>query len=159
MKQENDAVGNCEQPEATRRDNKDQIKRIRQKINHVLDYMAEDPYYYRNLRFDVPPINNFYKRMRNGGEEQSYEILEDLLQALLKIAPRVTGPDRVRKFEHFSADESLVNEQCIVCLEDLRVGMEMVRLGCHVSHYLCKICAHAWFEKHNNCPLCNHVFL
>ena len=103
MKQENDAVGNCKQPEATRRDNKDQIEKIRQKINHVLDYMAEDPYYYRNMRrpIDAPSTNDFSKRMRSGVEQQSSEILEDLLQVLLKIAPRVTGPDRVRKFEHF----------------------------------------------------------
>ena len=66
--------------------------------------------------------------------------------------------DRIEKFEHFSADESLVGDQCTICFEDLKVGTKMVRLDCHTSHYLCKTCTDNWFKEHNKCPLCNHVF-
>ena len=66
--------------------------------------------------------------------------------------------ERIEKFDHFTADESLVGDQCIVCLDDLKVGTKMVRLDCHVSHYLCKTCTDNWFKDHNKCPLCNHVF-
>ena len=67
-------------------------------------------------------------------------------------------PERVENFEHFAAPESLVGEQCIVCLKDLDVGMQMVRLDCHVSHYLCKTCTDEWFKDHKTCPTCNHIF-
>ena len=66
--------------------------------------------------------------------------------------------ERIGRFEHFAADESLVGEQCVVCLENLEAGMNMVRLECHVSHYFCNTCTDAWFKDHNKCPLCNHVF-
>ena len=67
-------------------------------------------------------------------------------------------PERIEQFEHFAADESLVGEQCIVCLKDLEIGTQMVRLDCHVSHYLCKTCTDEWFKDHKTCPTCNHVF-
>ena len=67
-------------------------------------------------------------------------------------------PQRIAKFEHFTADESLVGEKCIVCLDELEVGTKMVRLDCHVSHFLCNTCTDAWFKNHITCPLCKHVF-
>ena len=67
-------------------------------------------------------------------------------------------PERIERFEHFDADESLVGETCLVCMNDLEVGTKMVRLDCHVDHYLCKVCAHGWFKDHNTCPTCRHVF-
>ena len=66
--------------------------------------------------------------------------------------------ERIGRFEHFNADESLVGEDCIVCLDELQIGVQMVRLDCHVNHYLCKKCTDAWFKDHKKCPLCNHVF-
>ena len=66
--------------------------------------------------------------------------------------------ERIERFEHFPADESLVGEQCSVCLEDLEIEMEMVRLDCHVSHYVCKTCADTWFKDNNSCPTCRQKF-
>ena len=106
-------------------------------------------------------------------DEITREDMQQLVQSLQGIAQevgqQVPGPvfnartygltrERIEKFEHFSADESLAGEECIVCLEDLEVGTEMVRLDCHVSHYLCETCTHAWFKEHKKCPTCNHVF-
>ena len=65
---------------------------------------------------------------------------------------------RIGKFEHFVADESLVGDQCLVCMSDLEIGTQMVRPDCHVSHYLCKICADTWFKDHKSCPTCREVF-
>ena len=45
--------------------------------------------------------------------------------------------ERIENFKHFTADESLVDEQCLICMNDLEIGMEMVRLDCHVDHILC----------------------
>ena len=68
-------------------------------------------------------------------------------------------PSRISKFEHFSADESLVGERCLICMEDVEVGVQMVRLDCHVDHILCEKCAVRWFEEKNTCPTCRHSFL
>ena len=65
---------------------------------------------------------------------------------------------RIRNFEHFEADESLVGERCVVCLDDLKVGTQMVRLDCHCNHYLCKVCADTWFKDQNSCPTCRGTF-
>ena len=71
---------------------------------------------------------------------------------------RGLSPERIQKFEHFAADESLVGENCLVCMSDLIIGMQMVRLDCHVDHILCKTCVDKWFEDHKTCPTCRHVF-
>ena len=66
--------------------------------------------------------------------------------------------ERIEMFEHFNADELLVGEKCIVCLDELQIGVQMVRLGCHVDHYLCKKCTDTWFKDNNTCPSCRNVF-
>ena len=67
-------------------------------------------------------------------------------------------PGRIQKFQHFDADESLVGEQCLVCMSDLKIGTPMVRLDCHVDHILCKTCVEKWFKDHKTCPTCRHEF-
>ena len=71
---------------------------------------------------------------------------------------RGLSSERILKFEHFAADESLVGENCLVCMSDLIIGMQMVRLSCHVDHILCKTCVDKWFEDHKTCPTCRHEF-
>ena len=66
--------------------------------------------------------------------------------------------ERIGMFQHFDSDESMVGEQCIVCMNDLEIGTKMVRLDCHDDHYLCKVCADRWFEDHKTCPNCRHAF-
>ena len=65
---------------------------------------------------------------------------------------------RITEFEHFEADESMAGEQCLVCMDDLEVGTKMVRLDCHVDHYLCETCAYSWFRNHKTCPTCRRQF-
>ena len=96
--------------------------------------------------------------------EQREQAMQRRQQAMERIEQLLLGPvnglspNRIGRFEHFAADESLVGEQCIVCLEDLEVGTQMVRLDCHVNHYLCKTCTDEWFKDHKTCPTCNHIF-
>ena len=72
--------------------------------------------------------------------------------------PQGLTSERIEKFEHFTADESLVGEQCLICMNDLEFGMEMVRLDCHVDHILCKVCVAKWFKNHKTCLTCRHAF-
>ena len=87
----------------------------------------------------------------------------DLLSFFEEFNPKVPfsqglSPERIKNFEHFTADESLVGEKCLICMSDLEIGMEMVRLDCHVDHFLCKKCTDNWFKNHNTCPSCRNVF-
>ena len=76
----------------------------------------------------------------------------------LQGLPQGLTSERIEKFEHFTADESLVGEQCLVCMNDLEIGMEIVRLDCHVDHILCKVCVAKWFKNHKTCPTCRQKF-
>ena len=99
-------------------------------------------------------------QLEQAADERMLDAAEGLMRLRNIFSEGMNGltPGRIEKFEHFDADESLVGEQCIVCLKDLDVGMQMVRLDCHVSHYLCKTCTDEWFKDHKTCPTCNHIF-
>ena len=106
------------------------------------------------------------RERRQRAMQQRQQVMQLMQQqAFEELFARTRGNDltgltaeRIEKFEHFAADDSLVGEQCIVCLVDLEVGTQMVRLDCHVSHYLCKSCTDEWFRNHKTCPTCNHIF-
>ena len=68
------------------------------------------------------------------------------------------SPTRIREFQIFTADESHVNEQCSICMEDVDVGRRMRRLTCDGQHYFCQECIEGWFAEHKTCPLCRHKF-
>ena len=62
------------------------------------------------------------------------------------------------RFDKFTADESYVNKQCSICMENIKVGMDMIRLDCDGQHEFCKQCITNWFAENNTCPVCRHVF-
>ncbi|KAL5553964.1 hypothetical protein UlMin_041365 [Ulmus minor] len=48
-------------------------------------------------------------------------------------------------------------ERCVICLEDLPLGSDVVRLPClHVFH---DECIRLWLIKGRNCPLCRFEFV
>ena len=61
---------------------------------------------------------------------------------------------RIRKFRHFTANESNVGGKCAICLSDFEVGNQLVELNCEGKHLLCKVCTDKWFSEHNKCPKC-----
>lgn len=44
------------------------------------------------------------------------------------------------------------SKQCVVCLEDMLIGMEATRMPC--SHVYHGSCIKNWLENSNHCPLC-----
>ena len=107
------------------------------------------------LAFRFP--QGFRQRNRNPRAVNILDRLDPFRLQHFDISRGLT-PERIEKFQHFDADESMVGEQCIVCMNDLDIGTKMVRLDCHVDHCLCKVCADRWFEDHNTCPNCRHAF-
>ena len=67
-------------------------------------------------------------------------------------------PQKIQQFEQFTADESFVGEQCVICMEDIEIGRNMMRLDCDGQHTFCQVCIERWFENHNTCPICRHEF-
>ena len=67
-------------------------------------------------------------------------------------------PERIQQFDHFQADESLVDDQCSICMEDFEVGRNSMRLDCDGRHMFCQVCIEGWFADHKTCPICRHIF-
>ena len=67
-------------------------------------------------------------------------------------------PQRIQQFEQFTADESFVGDQCVICMGDIEVGRNMMRLDCDGQHTFCQVCIEGWFAGHNTCPICRHKF-
>ena len=67
-------------------------------------------------------------------------------------------PARIQQFERFQADESHVGDQCAICMEDVEIGRNMMRLDCDGQHTFCQVCIEGWFAEHNTCPICRHIF-
>ena len=133
-----------------------------QRVDELLEEYFE-PGFAVLRRLMQPHMERFQRIVQQREQEmmqQEVQRVRRIVQQRRRMQQLVTGltPEKIGRFEHFAADESLVGEQCVVCLEDLQVGTQMVRLDCHVSHYFCKKCTDAWFKDHNKCPLCNHVF-
>ena len=65
---------------------------------------------------------------------------------------------RIQQFEQFQADESFADEQCVICMEDIEVGRNMMRLDCGGQHTFCQVCIEGWFAIKKTCLICRHVF-
>ena len=66
--------------------------------------------------------------------------------------------ERIQQFEEFQADESYVGDQCVICMGDIKIGRNMLRLDCDGQHTFCHFCIERWFADHNTCPVCRHKF-
>ena len=67
-------------------------------------------------------------------------------------------PKRIQQFEQFTADKSFVGEQCVICMEEIEIGRNMMRLNCDGHHTFCQVCIERWFANHKTCPICRHEF-
>ena len=65
---------------------------------------------------------------------------------------------RIQQFEQFQADESFVDDQCVICMGDIEIGRNMMRLDCDGQHTFCQVCIEGWFAIKKTCPICRHVF-
>ena len=65
---------------------------------------------------------------------------------------------KFKKFPLFTADQSHVDDQCSICMDNFEIGRNMVRLNCDGKHTFCKDCIIRWLANHNTCPICRHNF-
>ena len=101
---------------------------------------------------------NFCKSVQNELQQQVERVqlqVEEKKRQLLKGLTSKT----IKKFYHFEANISLVGDQCSICMEDVEVGRNIMRLTCDGRHYFCQECIEGWFADHNTCPVCRHTFV
>ena len=44
----------------------------------------------------------------------------------------------------------------VICMEDIEIGRNVMRLDCDGHHTFCQVCIEGWFSKHNTCPICRY---
>ena len=110
--------------------NKQDVDELLQKSKKVKENIKLNEIIVREINKIGSLLNTFYKKY-----SECFQRIEEIDQQF-ELAGLT--PEPIEKFEHFVADESLLGEQCIVCLDDLEVGTQMVR--------------------HKTCPTCNHTF-
>ena len=64
--------------------------------------------------------------------------------------------DRISKFEKFEADEQLIKDECVICIDDVPMNKPMIRLDC--KHVYCEECISKWFNNNKICPQCRENF-
>ena len=84
--------------------------------------------------------------------------LDDLIETKKNELDKGLSLARIQQFHQFEANESHVEDQCQVCLEEFEVGRLMKQLDCGGQHSFCSVCIDQWFANHKTCPICRHGF-
>ncbi len=102
------------------------------------------------------PIN-----ARSGDAVYSQEALDQIISTLMEQhptsnAPGPAPPNAIAALPKKKLDYELLGPEgtgeCSVCMDDVKVGDEVVVLPC--SHWFHEACAAAWLGEHNTCPIC-----
>ena len=105
-------------------------------------------------------VQTEFEQLINEVLQQSRVVHANLLQQLQNVDQQQgLSPRSIRRFHLFTADETLVGQQCAICLQDINVGRRMRRLTCDGQHSFCPGCCETWFANKNTCPLCRHAFV
>ena len=93
--------------------------------------------------------------------DENYHNFEDFtgnINSIYDDELRGLTTQKIQQFEQFTADESFVDDQCVICMEDIEIGRNMMRLDCDGQHTFCQVCIERWFDEHKTCPTCRHEF-
>ena len=114
----------------------------------------------QNEIFKIDFLNLELIQKRSAVIQQANGILQNLPEPQQNIVQQQgLTPRSIRRFHLFSADETLVGEECAICLENINIGRRMRRLTCDGQHAFCPGCCETWFANNNTCPLCRHAFV
>ena len=86
-------------------------------------------------------------------------LVTELEQHLNTLQKQIQVKKKSLQKIQYKADESLVGETCCVCLEDIEVGRNMVRLSCNCKEFYCNNCIEEWTVLNNSCPTCRYKFI
>ena len=110
-----------------------------------------------NPHKEEEPFKNRLKEIISINRRQRNEMFH-LVIAKEREVVKGLSPVRIQQFLQFEADESHIEDQCQVCLEEFEVGRLMKQLDCGGRHLFCSVCIDQWFANHKTCPICRHNF-
>ena len=90
--------------------------------------------------------------------ERRYDEMSRMFRGISDEKQRGLTAQRIQQFEHFQADMSFLDDQCVICMGDIEIGRNMMRLDCDGQHTFCQVCIEEWFAIKKTCPICRHVF-
>ena len=137
--------------------NDEELREAIQKVKENDKHVDENSKEVEKLNTLITTMNQKYSEVY----ERFREVRNNLQQHQQQNVRQHQGlsPVSIQKFQIFTADETLVGEQCAVCLEDINIGRRTRRLTCDGQHAFCPGCCETWFANKNTCPLCRHVFV
>ena len=101
-------------------------------------------------------LNSKYENIME--DIRHYEERSRRLQDLNNEEQQGLSAQRLQKFEQFQADESFVDDQCVICMGDINIGKNIMRLDCDGQHTFCQVCIEEWFDTKKTWPICRDVF-
>ena len=113
--------------------------------------ITDDEYIKQKLTQFIEELDQFTVQL-----DEQCSIFINIANAIIKEQGLTSK--RIQQFEKFTADESFVDDQCVICMEDIEVGRNMMRLDCDGQHTFCQVCIEGWFATKKTCPTCRHVF-
>ena len=106
----------------------------------------------QELRMLIEEVDKFFIQL-NERHQNFVDFVNDIINESEGLSH-----ERIQQFEQFTADESFVGDQCAICMGDIEIGRNMIRLDCDGQHTFCQVCIEGWFAEHNTCPICRHKF-
>ena len=144
------------------REDEDKIILMHLKTDELDKLISQSQHYTTKLREEYENLENIRSYLLQHNEQMQQRLNASLHQLISEGATfchqKGLTAARIHQFNHFLADESTVDSNCGICLEELKVGRRMVRLDCAGHHTFCQNCTEKWFHDHNTCPNCRYVF-
>ena len=131
-------------------------ERLRQNVA-TLNTLQTDLSNLKNQEKKLQKTNKQLQEAESFLQEQHLFLQQQIIVAKQKLHKGLSS-SRIQQFHTFPAGESLVGNQCGVCLEDIDLRRRMMRLDCNGQHIFCQGCVEGWFADHNTCPNCRHIF-
>ncbi|KAJ9140431.1 hypothetical protein P3X46_031080 [Hevea brasiliensis] len=118
----------------------------------MIQKIAECAQESRDLDRKVIPMVVHLRTIQYTGTDEAGAFLESFnSQGLRFVGVSRSAIEALEKIK-INKDSS---KQCVICLEDISIGMEATRLPC--SHIYHGSCVKNWLENSNLCPLCRFL--
>ena len=129
-------------------------------IKELKQFQVELNVNYGNIReyIEIRPAEIL---RRQAVRQQNFQQIQQYLrthQDLNNEEQQGLTAQRLQQFEQFQADDSFVGDQCVICMGDIEINRNMIRLDCDGKHTFCQVCIEGWFAIKKTCPICRHVF-
>ncbi|KAJ9163635.1 hypothetical protein P3X46_023284 [Hevea brasiliensis] len=107
----------------------------------------------RNLERKVIPMFVHLKTIQSTNSSTGPDEADAFMESFDSQSLRFMGASRsaIEALEKVKVNKGSW-EQCVICLEDISIGMEATRMPC--SHIYHGSCIRNWLENSNLCPLC-----